>query len=52
MQFLHSLKVLEIDPDTFDLFMVVVCLHRVTMSSGVLRLFNSTLAKLTNRQPD
>ena len=28
MQFLHSLKVLGIDPNTFDLFMVVVCLHR------------------------
>ena len=24
MQFLHSLKVLEIDPNTFDLFMVMV----------------------------
>ena len=31
MQFLHSLKVLEIDPNTLDLFMVMVmvmvCLH-------------------------
>ena len=28
MQFLHSLKVLDIDPNTFDLFMAMVCLHR------------------------
>ena len=49
MQFLHSLKVLEIDPNTFDLFMAVVCLYRVAMSSGVLRLFNSTLAMLYMR---
>ena len=27
MQFLHSLKVLEIDPNTLDLFMAMVCLQ-------------------------
>ena len=28
MQFLHSLKVPEIDPDTFDLFNTTLCLYK------------------------
>ena len=28
MQFLHSLKVPEIDPDTFDLFIATLSLHK------------------------